>query len=134
VTRIAPPLAGRTLGGPDGSFVIAEWTDEGSPPGPPRLVAPLHIHHRDDEAWYVLEGTLRFQLGDDEVEAPAGSAVLGPCGVAHTFWNPNEQPARYLLVMTPNTFRLIEEIHAASDRDPATLRALYWEYNCEIVE
>jgi mannose-6-phosphate isomerase-like protein (cupin superfamily) len=131
---IAPQLAGRTLGGPDGSFVIAEWTDEGGPPDPPRLVAPLHIHHRDDEAWYVLEGTLRFRLRNEEIEAPAGSAVFGPRGVPHTFWNPNEKPARYLLVMTPNTFRLIEEIHASSDRDPATLRALYQKYDCEVVE
>jgi mannose-6-phosphate isomerase-like protein (cupin superfamily) len=131
---IAPPLAGGTLGGADRSFVIAEWTDEGGPPDPPRLVAPLHVHHRDDEAWYVLEGTLRFQLGDEELEAPAGSAVLGPRGVPHTFWNPSEEPARYLLVMTPNTFRLIEEIHASRDRDQATLRALYAKYDCEIVE
>lgn len=130
---IAESLAGRTLGDAGGSFVIGEWTEEGAPPGPPRLVAPLHIHHRDDEAWYVLEGTLRFRLGDEEVEAPAGSAVFGPRGVPHTFWNPNEEPARYLLVMTANTFRLIEEIHASSDRDPATLRALYEKYECEIV-
>jgi mannose-6-phosphate isomerase-like protein (cupin superfamily) len=102
------------------------------PPDPPRLVAPLHIHRRDDEAWYVLEGTLRFRLGDEDVEAPAGSAVFGPRGVPHTFWNPREEPARYLLVMMPNTFRLIEEIHASSDRDPATLRALYEKYDCEI--
>jgi mannose-6-phosphate isomerase-like protein (cupin superfamily) len=131
---VAERLAGRTLGGAGGSFVIAEWTDGGGPPDPPRLVAPLHVHHRDDEAWYVLEGTLRFRLGDEEVEAPAGSAVFGPRGVPHTFWNPSEKPARYLLVMTPNTFRLIEEIHASSDRGPATMRALYQQYDCEIVE
>jgi mannose-6-phosphate isomerase-like protein (cupin superfamily) len=131
---IAEPLAGRVLGDADTSFVIAEWTEEGAPPGPPRLVAPPHIHHRDDEVWYVLEGTLRFRLGDNEVEASAGSAVLGPRGVPHTFWNPSKEPARYMLVMTPNTFRLIEEIHASSDRDPATIRALYRRYDCEIVE
>ncbi|MGH3034751.1 MAG: cupin domain-containing protein [Gaiellaceae bacterium] len=131
---IAEPLAGRTLGGPDESFVIAEWTDEGGPPEPPRLIAPLHVHHRDDEAWYVLEGTLRFRVGSDEIEAPAGSAVFGARGVPHAFWNPNAEPARYLLIMTPNTFRLIEEIHALPDRDPATLRALFQKYDCEIVE
>jgi mannose-6-phosphate isomerase-like protein (cupin superfamily) len=114
--------------------VVAEWTEEGAPPGPPRLVAPLHVHRRDDEAWYVLEGTLRFRLGDDEVEASAGSGVFGPRGVPHTFWNPNEEPARYLLVMTPNTFRLVEEIHAVPGRDPATLRTLFRKYDCEIVE
>jgi mannose-6-phosphate isomerase-like protein (cupin superfamily) len=131
---LAEPLAGRTLGGADGSFVVAEWIEEGAPPGQPRLVAPPHIHHRDDEAWYVLDGALRFRLGDDEIEASAGSGVLGPRGLPHTFWNPYEQPARYLLVMTPNTFRLIQEIHASSDRDPASLRALYERYDCEIVE
>jgi mannose-6-phosphate isomerase-like protein (cupin superfamily) len=131
---IAEPLAGRTLGDPSASFVIAEWTDEGGPPEPPRLIAPLHIHHRDDEAWYVLEGTLRFRLGEDEVEARAGTAVFGPRGVPHTFWNTTAEPARYLLIMTPNTFRLIEEIHTLSVRDPATLRALFQKYHCEIVE
>jgi mannose-6-phosphate isomerase-like protein (cupin superfamily) len=131
---VAEPLAGRTLGGADGSFVVAEWTEEGALPGPPRLVAPLHVHHRDDEAWYVLEGTLKFRLGEDEIEASAGSAVLGPRGLPHTFWNPYEQPARYLLVMTPNTFRLIEEIHNLSERDRESVRSLYRKYNCEIVD
>jgi mannose-6-phosphate isomerase-like protein (cupin superfamily) len=131
---VAEPLAGRTLGGADGSFVVAEWTEEGALPGPPRLVAPLHVHHRDDEAWYVLEGTLKFRLGEDEIEASAGSAVLGPRGLPHTFWNPYERPARYLLVMTPNTFRLIEEIHNLSGRDRESVRSLYRKYNCEIVE
>lgn len=35
----------------------------------PELIAPLHKHHNDDEAWYVLEGTLGFQIGDTIVEA-----------------------------------------------------------------
>jgi mannose-6-phosphate isomerase-like protein (cupin superfamily) len=130
----AAPLAGRTLGGAEGSFVIAEWTDEGGPPDPPRLVAPLHVHHREDEAWYVLEGTLRFRLGDEEVEARAGSAVFGPRGVPHTFWNPNDEPARYLLVMAPQTFRLVEELHTVTNRDPDALRALFEKYDCELLE
>jgi mannose-6-phosphate isomerase-like protein (cupin superfamily) len=52
---VAPPLAGRTLGDSDGTFVIAEWTDAGGSPGPPRLIAPQPVHHHEDEAWYVLE-------------------------------------------------------------------------------
>jgi hypothetical protein len=39
---IVEPLAGRILAGHDGSFVIAGWTDEGGPPDPTRLIAPLH--------------------------------------------------------------------------------------------
>jgi mannose-6-phosphate isomerase-like protein (cupin superfamily) len=54
----AQPLAGRTLRTGKDSFVIAEWRDPGGPPGPPPFIAPPHLHHNDDEAWYVLEGTL----------------------------------------------------------------------------
>lgn len=54
---IAPPLAGSILGMPNDSFVVAEWQDKGGPLEPPRLIAARHVHHNDDEAWYVLEGT-----------------------------------------------------------------------------
>jgi len=54
----APPLAGNVLGSPNHAFVVAEWQDAGGPPGPLRFIVPRHLHHSDDEAWYVLEGTL----------------------------------------------------------------------------
>ena len=75
---VVPALTGRVLGTVDDSFVVAEWCDHGGPPGPPRLIAPRHLHRSDDEAWYVLEGTLRLQVDEKEVEARAGSAVLVP--------------------------------------------------------
>jgi hypothetical protein len=50
----APSLAGNILGSPNDSFVVAEWRDPGAPSGPPRWIAPLHLHHDDDEAWYVV--------------------------------------------------------------------------------
>lgn len=131
---IAAPLLGRILGDAESSFVIAEWTDEGGPPDPPRYQAPLHLHRSEEECWYVLEGRLRFRIGDGEVEAAAGSAVLAPRGRPHTFWNPSTEPARYLLIMTPNTFRLVEEIHATADRSPETMRAIFEKYDCELVE
>jgi hypothetical protein len=59
----------------------------------------------------VLSGTLGFRLGDHEVEAYVGSAVLARRGTAHTFWERWSGEARYLLVMTPRIARLIEEIH-----------------------
>src|SRR5215472_10780568 len=43
---VVPLLAGRTIGDSEGTFAIAEWTDPGGPPGPARLIAPLHVHHR----------------------------------------------------------------------------------------
>ncbi len=130
---IAPPLSGNILGSVNDAFVLAEWRDGGGPPGPPRLIAPLHVHHLDDEAWYVLEGTLCVQVGNDEVEAQAGSGVFVPRGTAHTYWNPGPGPVRYLLIMTSNILRLIQEIHATQDRTPAALGAVFEKYNSSIL-
>src|SRR5215475_3259835 len=115
----APPLAGSVLGSASNSFVIAEWRDPGGPVGAPRYIAPLHLHHKDDEAWYVLEGTLVVRVGGKDVETPPGSAVLVPCGTPHTYWNPKPEPARYLLFMTPKIYALIQAIHASKERTPA---------------
>ena len=131
---IAPPLAGNVLGTPGDSFVIAEWRDGGGPPGPPRLIAPRHVHHSDDEAWYVLEGRLRVQVGDEEVEATAGAGVLVRRGTPHTYWNPGPGPVRYLLVMTPNIYRLIQEIHGLAERTPAAVAVVFRKYDSELLE
>lgn len=130
---VVAPLAGQIIGLNESSFVIAEWADPGAPVGPPRLIAPPHVHYADDEAWYVLEGMLAFRLGDQEVEASAGTAVLAPRGVPHTYWNPRSTAARYLLIMTPNIRQLINELHAASERDPTTMQAIYHRHNSALV-
>jgi mannose-6-phosphate isomerase-like protein (cupin superfamily) len=130
----APPLAGNTLGTGASDFVIAEWRDSGGPAGERRLIAPPHVHHRDDEAWYVLEGTMCVQVGDDVVEAHAGSGVLVRRGTAHTYWNPGPEPTRYLLIMTPNIYRLILDIHAMKERTPAALEAVFREHDSELVK
>ena len=126
---IAPLLAGNVLGTVSDSFVIAEWKDAGGPPGPPRWIAPLHLHRNDDEAWYVLEGSLCVRVGDNVVEAKAGSAVLVPRGTPHTYWNPGAGLTRYLLVMTPNIYGLIQDIHAMTDRSPAALNAVFEKHD-----
>ena len=130
---IAPPLAGQTIGSVSDAFVIAEWRDAGGPPGPPRFIAPLHLHRNDDEAWYVLEGMLRVRVGEKDVEARAGSAVFVPRGTPHTYWNPGPEPTRYLLVMSSNIFCLIEEIHAMPERTPAALQAVFKKYDSELL-
>lgn len=123
-------LAGNVLGGED--FVIAEWQDAGGAT-PPRPIAPLHLHHHDDEAWYVLEGSLGVRLGDTEVRAEAGSAVLVPHGTPHTYWNAAPGKLRYLLVMTKNIYDLIQAMHALPERTPATLKALFEEHDSELL-
>jgi mannose-6-phosphate isomerase-like protein (cupin superfamily) len=131
---IAPPLAGNVLGGVGASFVIAEWRDAGGPQGPPRRIAPLHSHRKDDEAWYVLEGTLCIQSGTDVIEAGAGASALVARGTPHTYWNPGPGPTRYLLVMTSNVYALIKAIHAMPERSPAALRAVFARYDSELLE
>lgn len=129
-----PPLAGNTLGSIGQDFIIAEWKDAGGPPGPPRWIAPLHLHRNDDEIWYVLEGVLHVRVGADVFEARAGSAVMAPRGAPHTYWNPGPGLARYLLVMTSNVYSLIRDIHAMSDRSPAALRAVFEKHDSELVD
>ncbi len=130
---VAPPLAGTVLRSSGSDFVIAEWQDPGGPPGPPRWIAPLHLHRRDDEAWYVLEGSLCLRLGDDIVEAHAGSAVFVTRGTPHTYWNPGPGLVRYLLVMTSNIYSLIQDIHAMSERSPTALDAVFEKHDSELV-
>ncbi len=130
---IAPPLAGTVLGSVAGDFVVAEWKDAGGPPGPPRWIAPLHLHRNDDEAWYVLEGVLCVRRSDDVVEARAGSAVFVPRGTPHTSWNPGPGTLRYQLVMTANVYSLIQDIHGLAERSPAALRAVFEKHDSEVL-
>ena len=131
--RVAAPLAGNVLGTPENDFVIAEWQDAGGPPGPPRWIAPLHLHRNDDEAWYVLEGAPCVKMRDEEVELRAGSAVLVARGTPHTYWNSGPERVRYLLVMTSRIYRLIQEIHVTKERTPEIMRALFEKFDSELL-
>jgi len=81
----------------------------------------------------VLEGALCVRVGDKDIEARAGSAVFVPRGTPHTYWNPGPGPVRYLLVMTANIFRLIQDIHAMSERTPAAMQAMFKKYDSELL-
>jgi uncharacterized cupin superfamily protein len=112
--------------------VIVEWSDSGR--GEWEWIAPLHVHHADDEAWYVLEGTLRFRLGDDETEAGPGSAVFAPRGMPHAYGNAGTELARYLLVLTPKIRALVDELHAPLDGDePMDHSAIFRKYDSELL-
>ena len=105
------------------SLVVHEWTESGP--------SYLHIHRSDDEAWHVLEGSLRFQFADREVDAPAGTTVFVPAGSPHTYWETAE-PSRYLIFLTPRLDRLIARLHGLSGR--SELRATLAEFDSVLVE
>jgi quercetin dioxygenase-like cupin family protein len=82
--------------------------------------APWHVHSREDEWFYVLEGEMTFYVGDEVVSAPAGSFVYGPRGLPHTFSIDSPDGARFLLVTEPADFEWF--IRALAE--PATSRSL----------
>jgi quercetin dioxygenase-like cupin family protein len=104
------------------SFCIEEWSGSGPD--------YLHVHHADDEAWHVLEGTLTYRYADREIEVQAGQTVFVPAGVPHTY-EERHGPTRYLIIMTPRLRALIAALHSS----PATEHAdIYKKFQSEIVE
>jgi quercetin dioxygenase-like cupin family protein len=85
-----------------GHVAVVELTGQGRP--------PLH-RHDFDEAFYVLEGELTFQVGDDRLTRRAGELAFAPGGAPHTYANRSGAPARALLVITPAGFeRYFDEL------------------------
>ncbi|MDE3132259.1 MAG: cupin domain-containing protein [Acidobacteriota bacterium] len=122
-------LAARQLGGIDSDFVVVEWRDAGDSGFD--WIAPLHVHHADDEAWYVLEGALRLRVGERTFEAGPGSAVMAPKGTAHAYGNARRGvAARYLLVMTPKIRALVQALHEPGAGDYA---AIFRAYDSELL-
>jgi mannose-6-phosphate isomerase-like protein (cupin superfamily) len=79
---------------------------------------PLHVHEREDECFYVLDGELSVRCGRDAFDAGTGSFVFLPRGRPHRFWSAS-QPARLLLIVVPggieDSFHQINA--AASDEE-----------------
>jgi quercetin dioxygenase-like cupin family protein len=63
---------------------------------------PPHVHHDEAEAFYVLEGTVRFRCGEETFVASPGSFVYGPAGVPHGLVVEGDQPARALVITEPS--------------------------------
>lgn len=81
----------------NGTMSIVEMTE------PPGAEAPLHVHHRDDESFYVLEGDVTIHVGDQSIEAGPGDFAFGPHGVPHRYTvGPNG--CRMLFIVTPGGF------------------------------
>jgi len=93
----------------DGALTVFE-TSVGAGP-------PLHVHDREDECFYVLDGELSIRCGGDAFGAAAGSFVFLPRGRPHRFWAVAE-PARLLLIAVPGGIEdYFHQINTASTDD-----------------
>src|SRR5919201_3196097 len=68
------------------------------------LAAPLHRHSREDEYSFVLDGRVAALLGDEVVHGEVGDLIFKPRGQWHTFWNPGDEEARLLELISPAGF------------------------------
>jgi quercetin dioxygenase-like cupin family protein len=93
-----------TAASTDGRLSIVEMTE------PPGAEAPLHVHHHEDEAFYILEGDVTLYVGDETIEASAGDFAFGPRDVPHRY-TVGPDGCRMLFICTPGGFeKLVEEM------------------------
>jgi len=68
---------------------------------PPGGGPPPHVHSREEEGFYILEGEITFQIGDDKIVATAGMFANMPVGTPHSFKNASSRPAKMLISVAP---------------------------------
>ena len=77
-----------------GCFIVEGMAAPGGGP-------PPHIHHFEDESFYILEGTATFQAGGQTIHAKPGDFIHIPRGTVHSLRNDGTVPARALIVISP---------------------------------
>jgi mannose-6-phosphate isomerase-like protein (cupin superfamily) len=86
---------------------------------PPHGGLPLHVHHREDEAMYILDGEYEIQCGDQVVRATPGVFVFLPRDTPNGYKNIGDTPGRFLFITSPGGFeRLIAETSALMAQGP----------------
>jgi len=104
---------------------------------------PLHLHHHEDESFYVLEGEVTIQVGDERIDLGAGDFLFGPRGVPHAYIVRSER-ARMLVTASPAGVEQFFVIHGipVTDAEPPTdpvmppmdeMVRLFAAYGCEIL-
>jgi mannose-6-phosphate isomerase-like protein (cupin superfamily) len=120
-----------------GRFTVVEFLN------PAGFAPPLHRHLRDDEAFYILSGTVRFYCDDEQFDAGPGDFVLLPVNLAHSFIVGADEPLRTLQITAPSGFEhfAAEVGEIAGERrlpdpgpiDPTALGHAAARYACEIL-
>jgi quercetin dioxygenase-like cupin family protein len=99
----------------------------------PHTGVPLHVHEREDETWFVLEGEYTFQVGAQTFRAHVGDYVFGPRGVPHSYSNQTAALARALIMLTPAGFEGFWRESARLGKDASAHLALGQKYGVRFV-
>jgi quercetin dioxygenase-like cupin family protein len=83
--------------GEDTNGKYAMWEAIVPPGGGP----PPHVHSREEEGFYILEGDLTFEIGEERLVATPGTFANMPVGTPHSFKNESDRPARMLISVAP---------------------------------
>jgi mannose-6-phosphate isomerase-like protein (cupin superfamily) len=99
----------------DGGWTLLEYS------APPHFAGPPpHWHAKMEEAFFVLEGTVRFDVDGEAVDVQAGGYARVPPGVVHRFSNPTDQPSRFLGLAVPGGLeKYLEELAEMMANEPA---------------
>ena len=95
---------------------------------PPGTFVPLHIHPKQDEFIYMLEGVFDLQLGEAKVQAKPGDLMRMPMGIPHAYYNNTATPTRALFWVSPagRLKALFDQLHNLTDIEEAiSLSALH---------
>jgi quercetin dioxygenase-like cupin family protein len=115
----------------DGAYTLIEVIDE------PQSGPPLHLHRREDESFYILEGTFAFQIGDLTETATAGWFLTAPKGIPHSYKNIGTTPAKMLTLFVPagieNFFEDLSQLTAAGTLDIDSIVAVSAKQGIELV-
>jgi quercetin dioxygenase-like cupin family protein len=128
----------KTAGAETGNAFSQIETDDPRGTGP-----PLHLHHNEDETFYVLEGEVTIVVGDERIDLNAGDYLFGPREVAHAYIVRSER-ARMLVTASPAGVEqvLVSQGVPATGAEPPTdavmppmdeLMRLFADYGCEIL-
>ena len=122
-----------------GRIAIIEVTE------PPGAVAPRHVHHKEDEGFWVLEGEVTFDVGGTTLVARAGDYAFGPRDVPHSY-RAGPDGCRMLFIVTPAGFEdLVRLISVPAESrslppgpqepaDRSDFPALVASYGCELLD
>jgi len=105
---------------------------------PPGCGVPLHVHHNQDEWFWVLQGGFQFEVGGERFELTAGTSLLAPRQVAHRWKNSPDSEGRVLVMVQPaggleEFFDRVSRMTPEQQQDHELIGRMFVEYDMEVL-